>query len=234
MQDARPVRFIPLTAVLDALEFDPDGSGTDVSDSDLDAPSESSLPRGPSRQFSMRSKDATSASKRTADKVAGSPDEHLFRIVTAKRTFVLCAPSEEDEIKWLAAFRALLTRQREWSSDGAPMSPVMESSPKLSLPQTGMSIPYITQQPPTPNSASIPPNDGPPTPSVTTSAGPPILGRPFEGGEGFHAGGGDAGSAGSPVGRGRSATYIAKGAVADVVRRYHPEQKDLSAAPQHV
>ncbi|WVR06152.1 hypothetical protein IAU60_003182 [Kwoniella sp. DSM 27419] len=44
---------------------------------------------------------------------ATAQDSNTFRLITAKRTFVLCAPSEEDEIKWLAAFRALLNQARQ-------------------------------------------------------------------------------------------------------------------------
>lgn len=36
---------------------------------------------------------------------------HTFKIVTTKRTLLLCAPSEEDEIKWLGAIRALIARR---------------------------------------------------------------------------------------------------------------------------
>ncbi|KAI0052301.1 PH domain-like protein [Auriscalpium vulgare] len=36
---------------------------------------------------------------------------HTFKIVTTKRTLVLCAPSEEEEIRWLSAVRALLARR---------------------------------------------------------------------------------------------------------------------------
>lgn len=225
MQDSRPIRYVPLSAVLDALEFDPDGSGTDVSDSDIDDRSESGATPKPTRQFSMRGKDAPSSAKRP-DKPGGSIDEHLFRIVTAKRTFVLCAPSEEDEIKWLAAFRALLNRQRDWSGDGAPLSPTMELPPRLSLPPI-QGVPTIMQQPPTP--ASLPGGDEvPPTPSVGTSAGPPILERPIQT---SGQGGNREPSSVSMGQRGRSATYIAKGAVADVVRRYHPEQQQKDVPP---
>lgn len=38
-------------------------------------------------------------------------DAHTFKIVTTKRTLLLCAPSEEDEIKWLGAVRALIARR---------------------------------------------------------------------------------------------------------------------------
>ncbi|KAL4072757.1 hypothetical protein V8B97DRAFT_1870295 [Scleroderma yunnanense] len=36
---------------------------------------------------------------------------HTFKIVTTKRTILLCAPSEEEEIKWLSAIRALIARR---------------------------------------------------------------------------------------------------------------------------
>lgn len=36
---------------------------------------------------------------------------HTFKIITTKRTLLLCAPSEEDEIKWLGAVRALIARR---------------------------------------------------------------------------------------------------------------------------
>lgn len=37
--------------------------------------------------------------------------DHTFKIVTTQRTLLLCAPSEEDEIKWLGAVRALIARR---------------------------------------------------------------------------------------------------------------------------
>ncbi|KAF8606508.1 PH-domain-containing protein [Ceratobasidium sp. AG-I] len=41
---------------------------------------------------------------------AGDKD-HTFKIITPKRAFMLCAPSEEEEIKWLSAVRALIARR---------------------------------------------------------------------------------------------------------------------------
>lgn len=42
----------------------------------------------------------------------GSGDkEHIFKIITPKKSFMLCAPSEEEEIKWLSAVRALIARR---------------------------------------------------------------------------------------------------------------------------
>lgn len=45
--------------------------------------------------------------------------ENSFKIITPKRTFLLCAPSEEEEIKWLSALHALLTRTRGGAGAGA-------------------------------------------------------------------------------------------------------------------
>ena len=43
----------------------------------------------------------------------GVESKHTFKIVTTKRTLVLCAPSEEESIKWLSAVRALIARRSE-------------------------------------------------------------------------------------------------------------------------
>ena len=41
----------------------------------------------------------------------GGDEKHTFKVVTTKRTLLLCAPSEEEEIKWLSAVRALIARR---------------------------------------------------------------------------------------------------------------------------
>ena len=43
----------------------------------------------------------------------GVESKHTFKIVTTKRTLVLCAPTEEESIKWLSAVRALIARRSE-------------------------------------------------------------------------------------------------------------------------
>jgi hypothetical protein len=127
---------------------------------------------------------------------------------------VLCAPSEEDEIKWLAAFRALLNREREKSSAGVGIAPMSPGEGGRSL-SGGVNVPIITAQPPTPASSGLDVSQLPPDSNVDRSSGmrdlgisPPIA---------------------TPIGslglRGRSATYVAKGAVADVVKRFHPERE---------
>ena len=46
--------------------------------------------------------------------------KHTFKIVLTKKSLLLCAPSEEDEIKWLGAIQALIAR-RSGGGDG-PMA----------------------------------------------------------------------------------------------------------------
>ncbi|KDN52982.1 PH domain-like protein [Tilletiaria anomala UBC 951] len=39
--------------------------------------------------------------------------ENCFRIITPKRNFLICAPSEEEEIKWLSTLQTLISRVRD-------------------------------------------------------------------------------------------------------------------------
>ena len=56
-----------------------------------------------------------SSSPSTSTALSEDADEahgaHTFKIITTKRTLLLCAPSEEEEIKWLGAVRALVARR---------------------------------------------------------------------------------------------------------------------------
>ena len=47
-----------------------------------------------------------------AHEVQHRVSSYSFQIVTTERTFVLCVPTEEDEIRWLSALQTLLNRQR--------------------------------------------------------------------------------------------------------------------------
>ncbi len=115
--------------ILDALEWESPHSPLTVdSDSASDAggpggggPSSGPLPssRGDSRRPRFGREPSTSA----------SAVQHTFQVITPKRTFKLCAPTEEDEIKWLAALRTLINRER------GMMSPAIGGS--LPLPQPG-------------------------------------------------------------------------------------------------
>jgi len=94
--DTKPHRRFPFAEILDALEYDLHAHRQNPA---LIAPPPTSPPVPP-----------------VADEDAH--DAHTFKIVTTKRTLLLCAPSEEDEIKWLGAVRALIARRS--GSGGVP------------------------------------------------------------------------------------------------------------------
>lgn len=92
-QDTKPHRQFSVTDILDALEFD---MQTHKHGGGIPPPVLSTQGSG------------------------GSPEQrksgygtYTFKIVTTKRTLLLCAPSEEEEIKWLSAVRALIARRTE-------------------------------------------------------------------------------------------------------------------------
>jgi len=84
-QDTKPHRQFSFSEILDALEFD---MRSHKHSAPIPPPS-SSPPTGPDE----------------------SHGHFTFKIVTTKRTLLLCAPSEEEEIKWLSAIRALIARR---------------------------------------------------------------------------------------------------------------------------
>ncbi|KAK6908403.1 hypothetical protein I203_102404 [Kwoniella mangroviensis CBS 8507] len=160
-------------------------------------------------------------------------EENIFRLITAKRTYVLCAPSEEDEIKWLAATRALLNQLRVTQQQQQPLSPTMNQGQGQGQGQ----IPTITQQPPTP-AASL--SERPivtPTPQRSNSQSgigsgesqgqpqptPTTIQRQISSSSASGFGSVASGQTPGSMTRGRSATYMAKSAVADVVKKFHPE-----------
>jgi pleckstrin homology domain-containing family A member 1/2 len=77
-------RRIPLSQILDAFEYD--------------VPPATAPP---------------SHTRGGSDEVDHTLLKHTFKIVTTKRTLVLCAPSEEEEIQWLSAVRALIARRSD-------------------------------------------------------------------------------------------------------------------------
>jgi hypothetical protein len=75
--------------------------------------------------------------------------DHRFKIITAKRTFIVCATSEEDEIRWLSAIRVLLAAIRRSNSPGrkasssaaaAPITTVSPPTPSLGGSGTGDAV----------------------------------------------------------------------------------------------
>lgn len=90
-QDTKPHRQFSVSEILDALEFDMQshkhGGGI------------------PPPVMSIQ------ASKDPSENRNYACGPYTFKIVTTKRTLLLCAPSEEEEIKWLSAVRALIARR---------------------------------------------------------------------------------------------------------------------------
>jgi len=82
--DTKMHRQIPLSQILDAFEYD--------------VPPTTAPP---------------SHARGGSDEVDHTLSKHIFKIVTTKRTLVLCVPSEEEEIQWLSAVRALIARRSD-------------------------------------------------------------------------------------------------------------------------
>lgn len=94
--DTKVHRQIPVSQILDAIEFEPN----------------SPLPtiRRPLSTTGLTSPNSTTQS--TAGEEGGRKNyQHTFKIITPKRTFLVCAPNEEEEIKWLAALHVLVARR---------------------------------------------------------------------------------------------------------------------------
>ncbi|KAH7925833.1 PH-domain-containing protein [Leucogyrophana mollusca] len=89
--DTKPHRQFSFSEILDALEFDMRSHKHSAA---VPPPTTSPLP-----------------SSMSPDDSKASHGVHTFKIVTTKRTLLLCAPSEEEEIKWLSAIRALIARR---------------------------------------------------------------------------------------------------------------------------
>ncbi|KAJ9105184.1 hypothetical protein QFC19_003644 [Naganishia cerealis] len=137
--DTKVHRSIPLNCMLDALEFDAlpamDSADDSTSDDGGGNPESYASPTSPKSRANSHSSRAQQHSHR---KFAGGPyqgtsnsglrttqqqEQHTFQVITPRRTFKLCAPTEEEEIKWLAALRALINRERGAMSPGASIGP---------------------------------------------------------------------------------------------------------------
>ncbi|GAA95607.1 uncharacterized protein L969DRAFT_45595 [Mixia osmundae IAM 14324] len=110
-------RRIPLSRVLDAVEYDP-----------------------PRRQHSgpgempLSPKLALGTDYLVAGEggLSRKPIENCFKIITAKRVYLICAPTEEDEIKWISSIRVLIRRNNAVSpgpsQQHAPIAQQRDSS----------------------------------------------------------------------------------------------------------
>ncbi|KAK4704922.1 hypothetical protein P7C70_g1284, partial [Phenoliferia sp. Uapishka_3] len=129
--DSKIHRQIPLARILDAIEFDPT------------APQPSSSSRRPLSSSGPLSP-SSPASAPLPFEGGAKNYEHCFKIITPKRTYLVCAPSEEDEIAWLAALQCLVARkQGGGTTAAAPTATAMpsasSSAPKRSHSTTSQS-----------------------------------------------------------------------------------------------
>lgn len=63
------------------------------------------------------------ASAGVEDPESSANIQNTFKIVTTKRALLLCAPSEEEEIKWLSAIRVLIARRSGGTGPGSIPGP---------------------------------------------------------------------------------------------------------------
>ncbi|KAJ7096532.1 pleckstrin-like protein [Mycena belliarum] len=117
--DTKPHRRFPFAEILDALEYDLPANRQNPALMGMHPPPAAGAPSAASHGHSNahglgHGHGHGHGQQGSGAAAAGAEDEaaaHTFKIVTTKRTLLLCAPSEEDEIKWLGAVRALLARR---------------------------------------------------------------------------------------------------------------------------
>lgn len=140
--------------------------------------------------------------------------EHAFKIITPKRTYLVCAPSEEDEIKWLAALQCLIARRSQLAASAGG---------------AGVGAPAAVSPPAQPAPTAVAPNTAGPAPPTSAAAGPgpdstPVARRPSQSQSQAQSptSGPPPVSSSRPLhGRNRSVTDAARQAVRDVELRFH-------------
>ncbi|BGP10609.1 hypothetical protein JCM10049v2_006501 [Rhodotorula toruloides] len=137
-------RQIPLTAILDAIEYEP--------------PQPASNAHKRASVVSASSPNPSSPSLVSPVVEGGKTLAHTFKIITPKRTYLVCAPSEEDEIKWLAALQCLVARRTQ-----AQVGSDVPATPSAQAPATSPVPPAAPKRTPS--------HPGP----------PPVAGRPIHG-----------------------------------------------------
>ncbi|GAA5853844.1 hypothetical protein JCM8547_007470 [Rhodosporidiobolus lusitaniae] len=193
--DTKFHRQIPLTSILDAIEYDPSAHA---------APSKRGLPLSSSHPLSPSSPSSGPSHPPLGDRNY----EHCFKIITPKRTYLCCAPNEEDEIKWLAALQCLVARRTQAAVNGSsssslPPPPARDAQRSMSLPRPVSSL--------SPSSVAAVETDAVGAlPQRTASQSAASSGRPTHG-------------------RQRSVTDAARQAVKDVERRFHPPASAAAA-----
>lgn len=112
--ETRARRHVPTTLVLDVMEHEPTSA--------ISTSPTITLPGGSAialRGFGSPELRPSGKPAREDDQAGESRTPHCFKIVTTKRTYVLCAPTEEEEIMWISALQTILNRQRNGTASAA-------------------------------------------------------------------------------------------------------------------
>jgi hypothetical protein len=193
--DGKPHRQIPLTSILDAIEYTSKKSGTQPQSPSPSSPGLQSPPPfginfqlGSNQEassggvgtalrdgvFSPGDSSGGAAGSYTLPPPMGPSNDHApekrasganlgvtppaqpkrkkencFKIITPKRTYVVCAPTEEEEIKWLSAMQALLAH---WRGNKEAETETSAAAPVAAVPAT----PTIITSSPSHHSQSSP------------------------------------------------------------------------------
>ncbi|KPV74007.1 uncharacterized protein RHOBADRAFT_45303 [Rhodotorula graminis WP1] len=137
--DTKHARQIPLSSIVDAIE----------APSHPHYPSSPSLSGPPSSPLSPPTSSSTSSPHDTAptsssSSSGGPTPDNTFKIITPSRTFLVCAPSEEDEIKWLAALQCLVARRTAQALQPPP--PPAAATP-ATAPAPAQQAPEVVRRP---------------------------------------------------------------------------------------
>lgn len=157
----KPSRQIPLTSILDAIEYTSKKiqmPTNQTQSTPLSSPGIQSPPMPITFQLGSNNQDVASAAPPASSKESTSApgdaatheqtierktsvighasaltkkkQENCFKIITPKRTYVVCAPTEEEEIKWLSALQALLAHWRSVKGAGPDTTTNATSGPQ--------------------------------------------------------------------------------------------------------
>ncbi|KAH8923748.1 PH domain-like protein [Atractiella rhizophila] len=111
---------IPVARILDAIEYRPPATSHRLSSQ--------AIPQSSNLHHQQPS--PTGGTFPLLDQSSSKNYDHCFKIITPKRNFLVCAPSEEEEIKWLSALQCLIeTRKVQLQPQPSPSGhPAAESS----------------------------------------------------------------------------------------------------------
>ncbi|KAG8967772.1 hypothetical protein FRC03_009321 [Tulasnella sp. 419] len=108
----RSVKEIPLDKILDAIECKAPKAGHFLGRHTAESKSADNAASGGVAPGPQTHSPSTSPAHGNIAESSALPQfASTFKIVTPKRSLILCAPSEEEEIKWLSAVRALIARR---------------------------------------------------------------------------------------------------------------------------